>query len=217
MVLCWKGWGRADILGRLQLWLGTFLLCCCHGRLRWSPYRRSILWFWSGWYWCYTASWLPTKLHAILCWTPSQSPKRYGKGFAGVAGISHRVFLDWKFAQLCSFLLRNLPVLLWWSPQLVASAYSGFLVWPYLADWSDWWYGSFGIVVGCLSLGEWWSKTESKVLATILSARSYCRWLVTYLSWPFLLSGPALMDCCPLLPTCLSSVILLRLQLLLTR
>ena len=27
-----RGWGRADILGELQLWFGTILLCC-HGRL----------------------------------------------------------------------------------------------------------------------------------------------------------------------------------------
>ena len=113
------------------------------------------------------------------------------------------------------FLLWSLPVLLWWSPQLVASVYSGgFLAWPYLDDWSGWWYGSFGIVVGCLSLGEWWTGTESKVLATFLSARCYCRQWVTYLSWPLLLPRPAPMECCPLLPTCLSSVILLRLQLL---
>ena len=98
----------------------------------------------------------------------------------------------------------------WWSPQLVASVYSGeFLALPYLDDWSGWWYGSFGIVVCCLSLGE------SKVLATLLSARSYCRWWVTYLLWPLLLPGPVPMECCPLLPICLSSVILLRLQLLL--
>ena len=88
----WREWGRADILGVLQLWFGTILLCCCHGRLRWSPYRRGILWFWSGWHWCYAASWLLTKLHAKLCRTPSWSPRRRGKGFAGVGSISHRVF-----------------------------------------------------------------------------------------------------------------------------
>ena len=151
---CWRGWGRADILGALQLWFGTILQRCCQGRLRWSPCCRGILWFGSGCHWCYTASWSPTKLHAKLCRTPSWSPRRHGKGFAGVAGISHRVFYDWKVAQLCSFLLWSLPVLLWWSPQLVASVYSGgFLAWPYLDDWSGWWYGSFGIVVGCLSMG----------------------------------------------------------------
>ena len=106
-----------------------------------------------------------------------------------------------------SFLLWRLPVLLWWSPHLVAVVYSGeFLAWPYLDDWSGWQYGSLGIDVGCLSLGEWWSGTESKVLATLLSARTYCRWWVTYLLWPLLLPGPAPMECCLLLPTCLSSV-----------
>ena len=74
-------------------------------------------------------------------------------------------------------MLWGLPVLLWLSPQLVASVCSGgFLAWPYLDDWSGWWYGSFGVVVGCLSYGEWWSGTESKVLAFLLSARSYCRY-----------------------------------------
>ena len=69
---CWRRWGRANILGALQLWLGTILLFCRHGRLRWSPCCRGILSFWSGCHWCYTASWLPTKLHAKLCWTPSE-------------------------------------------------------------------------------------------------------------------------------------------------
>ena len=67
----WRGLGRADILGALQLWFGTILLCCCHGRLHLSSCCRDILWFWSGCHWCYIASWLPTKLHAILCRTPS--------------------------------------------------------------------------------------------------------------------------------------------------
>ena len=79
---CWRGWRRADILGTLQLWFRTILLCCCHGRLCWSLCcSLGILWFWSGCHWCYTASWLPTKLHAKLCQTPSWSPWRYGKGF----------------------------------------------------------------------------------------------------------------------------------------
>ena len=93
-------------------------------------------------------------------------------------------------------------------PEACLFFYSGgFLAWLYLDDGSAWWYGSFGISVGCLSFGEWWSGTESKVLATLLSAISYCMWWVTYLSWPLLLPGPAPMECCPLLPTCLSSVI----------
>ena len=68
------------------------LPCCCHGRLRCSLCCRGILWLWSGWHWCYAASWLPTKLLAKLCWTPSWSPRRHENGFIGVAGISHRVF-----------------------------------------------------------------------------------------------------------------------------
>ena len=89
---CWRGWGKADILSALQLWFRTILQCCCHDRLGWSPCCKGILWFWSGCHWCYTVSWLPTKLHAKLCQTPSWSPRRHGKGFAGVAGMSHRVF-----------------------------------------------------------------------------------------------------------------------------
>ena len=60
-------------------------------KLRWSTCWRGILWFWSGCHWCYTTSWLSTNLYAKLCRTPWSS-WRHGKGFAGVAGISHRVF-----------------------------------------------------------------------------------------------------------------------------
>ena len=78
-----------------------------------------------------------------LCWTLSWSPRRCGKGFGGVAGTSYRVFKGSKFALLCFFLLWNLPALLWWSPQLVASVCSGgFLAWPYLDDWLGWSHGS---------------------------------------------------------------------------
>ena len=90
------------------------------------------------------------------------------------------MYFSQSMLRLCSLLLWSLPVLLWWSPQLVTSVYSRrFLAWPYLDDWSGWWYGNFGIVVVCLSFREWWSGTESKVLATLLCARSYCRWFVT--------------------------------------
>ena len=36
---------RADITGELQLWFGTILQCCCHGRLHWWPSCSGILWF----------------------------------------------------------------------------------------------------------------------------------------------------------------------------
>ena len=135
---CWRGWERADVVGALQLWFENILLRCWHGRQRQSPCCRGILWFWSGCESCCTASWLPTKPHAKLCQTPYWSPRRHGNGFADVAGISRRVFIDWKCAQLCSFLLWSLPVLLWWSSQLVASVYSGgFLASAWVAAQAD--------------------------------------------------------------------------------
>ena len=106
---CWRGWGRADILGALQLWFGTILQC------------RGILWFPSGCYWCCTASCLPTKLHAKLCRTPSWSPRRHGKGFAGVAGISHKYY---KTEKNCSVVL--LPALKLACSSLIISSACGF-------------------------------------------------------------------------------------------
>ena len=114
---CWRKWGRTDILGILQLWFGSFLLCCCHGRLHWSPCCRGILWLWSGWHWCYTASRLPTKLHAELCWTPSWSPWRHGKDFAGVAQSILRL-------RICSVVL--LPTLKPACSSLIISSACGF-------------------------------------------------------------------------------------------
>ena len=82
LILCkkvLKRVGRADNLGPFQLWFATILLCCFHGRLLWSPGCRGIPWFWSGCHWCYSASWLHTKLYAKLCGTPSWSQRRLVK------------------------------------------------------------------------------------------------------------------------------------------
>ena len=69
---------------------------------------------------------------------------------------------------------------------LCFSLFRRILAWAYLDDWSDWWYSSFGIVVGCLSLGEWWSGIGHSPVCQILLQ------VMSYLSWLLLLPRPAL-------------------------
>ena len=59
----------------LKLVTVSFPEICWRGLHQW-PYHRGFWCLW-GWCWCFTSSWLPSKLHAEPCRRPSWSPVSY--------------------------------------------------------------------------------------------------------------------------------------------
>ena len=174
---------------------GTSLLWCHWKGLHWWPYRRGAGWLSLGWRWCYTSSWLPTKLHAKPCRRPSWSLWRHGRGLAGAGDVSHWGFVSWRSALRCSFLSWSLSFLQQWYSMLVASVCSVWsLSWLCLGGWL---FGSSCTAAGCLSWEVWCPRTGSKGLAILLFCcdsgnyilstclDQFC-WDVVNSSWPFL-------------------------------
>ena len=139
------------------------------------------------------------KLHAKLCWKPSWSLWRHGRGRAGAGDISHRGFVGWRSALWWSSVLLSLPLLQRCSSRRVASNCSEwFSAWTCLGDWWGWSFGSSGTAAGCLSWEVWWLRTGCMRLAILQSARSYCRLSREQWIHPLHLHGPVLLGCCRL-------------------